>query len=42
MAGVVDGKLQELGVTLKSAPAPVANYVPFVRTGNMLIVSGQL
>ena len=42
MTGVVEGKLRELGVTLKSAPAPVANYVPFVRTGNMLIVSGQL
>ena len=42
MAGVVEGKLRELGVALKSAPAPVANYVPFVRTGNMLIVSGQL
>lgn len=42
MAGVIEDKLRELGVTLKSAPAPVANYVPFVRTGNMLIVSGQL
>ena len=42
MAGIVEGKLRELGVTLKSAPAPVANYVPFVRTGNMLVVSGQL
>jgi enamine deaminase RidA (YjgF/YER057c/UK114 family) len=42
MAGVIEGKLRELGVTLKSGPAPVANYVPFVRTGNMLVVSGQL
>jgi enamine deaminase RidA (YjgF/YER057c/UK114 family) len=42
MAGAVEGKLKELGVTLKEAPAPVANYVPFVRTGNMLVVSGQL
>ncbi len=42
MAGTVEDKLQELGVTLKQAPAPVANYVPFVRTGNMLMVSGQL
>ncbi len=42
MPGVIEDKLRELGVTLKSAPAPVANYVPFVRTGNMLIVSGQL
>jgi len=42
MTGVIEGKLRELGVTLKSAPAPVANYVPFVRTGNILVVSGQL
>lgn len=42
MAGVIEDKLRELGVTLKSAPAPVANYVPFVRTGNTLVVSGQL
>jgi enamine deaminase RidA (YjgF/YER057c/UK114 family) len=42
MAGTVENKLKELGVTLKAGPAPVANYVPFVRSGNMLIVSGQL
>jgi len=42
MAGMVESKLQELGVTLKQAPAPVANYVPCVRTGNLLMVSGQL
>jgi enamine deaminase RidA (YjgF/YER057c/UK114 family) len=42
MAGTVESKLKGLGVTLKEAPAPVANYVPFVRTGNLLTVSGQL
>lgn len=42
MAGLIESKLLKLGVTLKSGPAPVANYVPFVRSGNMLIVSGQL
>ncbi len=42
MAGTVEKKLLELGIALKEAPAPVANYVPFVRTGNLLIVSGQL
>ncbi len=42
MAGMVESKLRELGVTLKQAPAPIANYVPFVRTGNLLMVSGQL
>jgi len=42
MAGTVENKLKELGITLKPAPAPIANYVPFVRTGNLLMVSGQI
>jgi enamine deaminase RidA (YjgF/YER057c/UK114 family) len=42
MAGIVEKRLQELGVILKQAPAPVANYVPFVLSGNLLTVSGQL
>jgi enamine deaminase RidA (YjgF/YER057c/UK114 family) len=42
MAGTVEKKLHELGITLREAPAPVANYVPFVRSGNLLVVSGQL
>jgi len=42
MAGTVEKKLSELGVVLKEPAAPVANYVPFVRTGNLLMVSGQI
>ena len=42
MAGTVENKLKELGIALQSPAAPVANYVPFVRTGNILVVSGQL
>jgi enamine deaminase RidA (YjgF/YER057c/UK114 family) len=42
MAGTVDNKLRELGITLQEPRAPMANYVPFVRTGNMLTVSGQV
>jgi enamine deaminase RidA (YjgF/YER057c/UK114 family) len=38
----IDKKLSERGITLPKVAAPVANYVPFVRTGNLLIVSGQL
>jgi enamine deaminase RidA (YjgF/YER057c/UK114 family) len=37
-----ESKLINLGLTLPAPIAPVANYVPFVRSGNMLIVSGQL
>jgi enamine deaminase RidA (YjgF/YER057c/UK114 family) len=38
--GQVDDKLKELGITLPDAAAPVANYVPAVRTGNLLYLSG--
>ena len=38
----IEAKLKELGVTLPTPAAPVANYVPCVRTGNLLVVSGQL
>jgi enamine deaminase RidA (YjgF/YER057c/UK114 family) len=42
MAGMVDKKLQELGITLQQPRAPMANYVAFVRSGNLLHVSGQI
>jgi enamine deaminase RidA (YjgF/YER057c/UK114 family) len=35
-------RLQELGVTLPSPAVPVAAYVPCVRTGNLVYVSGQV
>ena len=41
MAGI-ESKLAELGIALPTPAAPVANYVGFVRSGPMLIVSGQL
>ncbi len=42
MPGAVEKKLAELGIELPTPAAPIANYVGFVRTGNMLVVSGQL
>ncbi len=42
MAGTVDARLQQLGITLPQVVAPLANYVPVVRTGNLVFVSGQI
>ena len=42
MPGTVEKKLSELGIVLTAPAAPVANYVPFVRTGNLLMISGQI
>src|SRR3974390_818778 len=38
----IEKKLAELGPTLSTPAAPVANYVGLVRSGNLLVVSGQL
>ena len=38
----IEARLNELGIALPEAAAPAANYVPFVRTGNLLYVSGQV
>jgi enamine deaminase RidA (YjgF/YER057c/UK114 family) len=38
----IAARLAELGITLPTPAAPVANYVPFVRTGNLVVISGQI
>ena len=38
----IASRLAELGVSLPDAPAPAANYVPFVQVGSTLYVSGQI
>ena len=42
MTGKFETRLAELGVTLADAPAPAANYVPFVQVGDLVFVSGQI
>ncbi len=42
MTGTVERKLASLGITLPRPASPIANYVPFARSGNLLIVSGQI
>ncbi|PWE32650.1 hypothetical protein DDZ14_09670 [Maritimibacter sp. 55A14] len=42
MSSKFESRLAEMGVTLPEAPAPAANYVPFVVAGNLVHVSGQI
>lgn len=40
--GQVEGRLRELGVSLPDLPPPLANYVPALRTGNLVHTAGQV
>ena len=42
MTGEVDARLAELGIEVPEAAAAVANYVGYVRSGNLVFVSGQV
>jgi enamine deaminase RidA (YjgF/YER057c/UK114 family) len=42
MPSAIAAKLQSLGITLPTPVAPMANYVPFVISGNLLTISGQI
>ena len=42
MSGKIDAKLAALGITLPTPMAPLAAYVPYVRSGSLVVVSGQL
>lgn len=42
MSGRIDARLKDLGLTLPKPAAPVANYVPFVTSGTLVFVSGQV
>lgn len=42
MPGRIEAQLKNLKIELPNAASPLANYVPAVRTGNLLVVSGQV
>jgi enamine deaminase RidA (YjgF/YER057c/UK114 family) len=42
MSGKIEARLKELGIELPQATAPVANYVPYTMSGNLVVVSGQI
>jgi len=42
MAGKIDSRLAELNIELPEPPAPVASYVPYVVSGNLVFISGQV
>ncbi|MBV8494770.1 MAG: RidA family protein [Alphaproteobacteria bacterium] len=42
MSGKIDARLRELGIELPRPAAPVANYVPFTVSGNLVFIAGQI
>ncbi len=39
---MIEEKLANLGITIPDAPVPAGNYIPVVKTGNLLFISGQI
>lgn len=42
MAGKIETRLQELGIELPEAAAPAANYIPYVVSGKLIFIAGQI
>jgi enamine deaminase RidA (YjgF/YER057c/UK114 family) len=42
MSGRIEGRLMERGIELPEAPIPAANYVPWVKTGSLVFIAGQI
>ena len=42
MSGKIEARLKELGIALPASVPPAANYVPWVRTGSLVFVAGQI
>ena len=39
---MIEEKIKELGIELPSPPTPAGSYIPVVKTGNLLFISGQI
>jgi len=42
MTGIIDQRLEELAIDLPPATPPAANYIPYVVSGTLVYISGQL
>ena len=42
MSGQIENRLSYLALELPTPPSPVASYVPYLKTGNLIFVSGQI
>ena len=42
MSGTIEARLKELSIELPEPTAPLANYVPFAVTGNLVFIAGQI
>ncbi len=42
MGGRIEARLKQLGIELPQPAAPVANYVPFAKSGNLVFIAGQI
>ena len=42
MDSTVEERLKKIGIFIPEAPLPAANYVPFIKSGNLVFVSGQV
>ena len=42
MSGTIDARLRQLGIELPEPTSPLANYVPFAMSGNLVFIAGQL
>ncbi len=42
MSGITDARLKQLGIVLPDSVPPAANYVPWVRSGTLVFIAGQI